>query len=72
VIEEALRRDIGFDVLERLWGRDLDDEAAMALALEAQANAGAAVGRYGSGGGSASRDHDEGLDAAFADEEGSI
>ncbi len=37
VIEEALRRDLGLDVLERLWGtNDMDEEQAMALALEAQ------------------------------------
>jgi hypothetical protein len=37
VIEEALRRDLGFDLLERLWQRnDLDEDEAMALALEAQ------------------------------------
>ena len=37
VIEEALRRDLGFDLLERLWERtDLTEEEAMELALEAQ------------------------------------
>jgi plasmid stability protein len=37
VIEEVLRRELGFDVLERLWQRnDLDEDAAMALAVEAQ------------------------------------
>jgi hypothetical protein len=37
VIEEALRRELGFDLLERLWqGADLDDEQALALAVEAQ------------------------------------
>jgi hypothetical protein len=37
VIEEALRRDLGFEVLERLWAaNDMDEDAAMALALEAQ------------------------------------
>jgi Ribbon-helix-helix protein, copG family len=37
VIEEALRRDLGFDLLERLWAKaDLSEEEAMALALEAQ------------------------------------
>jgi hypothetical protein len=37
VIEEALRRDLGFDVFERLWQKnDMDEDAAMALALEAQ------------------------------------
>jgi hypothetical protein len=37
VIEEALRRDLGLDVLERLWERnDLAEEDANALAVEAQ------------------------------------
>jgi len=37
VIEEALRRDLGFDLLERLWAKaDLSEDEAMALALEAQ------------------------------------
>ena len=37
VIEEALRRDLGLDVLERIWATaDLDEDDAMALALEAQ------------------------------------
>jgi hypothetical protein len=37
VIEEALRRELGFDLLERLWQRnDLGDEEAVALAVEAQ------------------------------------
>lgn len=37
VIEQALRRDLGFDLLERLWEKaDLSEEDAMALALEAQ------------------------------------
>jgi metal-responsive CopG/Arc/MetJ family transcriptional regulator len=37
VIEEALRRDLGFDLLERLWQReDLGEEDALALAVEAQ------------------------------------
>jgi Ribbon-helix-helix protein, copG family len=37
VIEEALRRDLGFDLLERLWARnEMDEDEAMALALEAQ------------------------------------
>jgi ribbon-helix-helix CopG family protein len=37
VIEEALRRDLGFDVLERMWERaDLDEDEAMKLAVEAQ------------------------------------
>ncbi len=37
VIEEALRRDLGIDVLERLWAKStLDSDEAVALALEAQ------------------------------------
>jgi hypothetical protein len=37
VIEEALRRELGFDLLERLWqGEDLGDERALTLAVEAQ------------------------------------
>jgi hypothetical protein len=40
VIEEALRRDLGFDLLERLWEKNqLSEEAAMELALEAQQDA---------------------------------
>jgi hypothetical protein len=37
VIEEALRRDLGLDRLERLWARNrLSDEEARRLAVEAQ------------------------------------
>jgi hypothetical protein len=37
VIEAALRRDLGFDLLERAWERaELDEDAAMKLAVEAQ------------------------------------
>lgn len=37
VIEDALRRDLGLDLLERLWARNsMTDEEAMALAVEAQ------------------------------------
>jgi len=37
VIEEALRRDLGFDLLERLWQRaEIGEEAALELAVEAQ------------------------------------
>ncbi|MFZ1154258.1 MAG: ribbon-helix-helix protein, CopG family [Solirubrobacteraceae bacterium] len=37
VIEEALRRDLGLDLLERLWSRNrMSEEDAMALAIEAQ------------------------------------
>jgi hypothetical protein len=36
VIEEALRRDLGLDLLDRLWAaNDLDEDAAAALATEA-------------------------------------
>ena len=37
VIEEALRRDLGLDLLERLWNRDrFTEPEAVALAVEAQ------------------------------------
>lgn len=37
VIEEALRRDLGLELLDRLWAvNDLDEDAALALAVEAQ------------------------------------
>jgi len=37
VIEEALRRDLGLDLLERIWeSADLDEEEALDLAVEAQ------------------------------------
>ena len=37
VIEDALRRDLGLDLLERLWARNQLSEAdAVELALEAQ------------------------------------
>lgn len=37
VIEEALRRDLGFDLLDRVWERaDLDEDEAMKLAVRAQ------------------------------------
>jgi hypothetical protein len=40
VIEAALRRDLGFDLLERMGRRaDLDEDEAMKLALEAQRQA---------------------------------
>jgi predicted transcriptional regulator len=40
VIEEAIRRDLGFEFLERLWRRsDLTEDEAMSLALEAQKEA---------------------------------
>jgi Ribbon-helix-helix protein, copG family len=37
VIEESLRRDLGLELLDRLWSGDrLSEEQAMELALEAQ------------------------------------
>jgi metal-responsive CopG/Arc/MetJ family transcriptional regulator len=37
VIEDALRRELGFDLLERLWQKDdLGDQDALTLAVEAQ------------------------------------
>jgi len=37
VIEEAIRRDLGLDLLERIWARnELSEREAEALALEAQ------------------------------------
>jgi hypothetical protein len=37
VIEEAVRRELGFDLLERLWQQgDLSEDEATALAVEAQ------------------------------------
>jgi len=37
VIEEALRRDLGLDLLERVWARsELSEQEAMALADEAK------------------------------------
>jgi hypothetical protein len=37
VIEEALRRDLGLDLLDRLWAtNDLDEDEALVLATEAQ------------------------------------
>jgi hypothetical protein len=37
VIEEALRRDLGLDLLERLWAKNqLSERDAMKLAIEAQ------------------------------------
>jgi hypothetical protein len=37
VIEEALRRDLGLDLLSDLWSRnDLDEEEAVELSVEAQ------------------------------------
>ena len=39
VIEEAVRRELGYDLLQRLWARnaDLTGDEAMDLAREAQA-----------------------------------
>ncbi len=40
VIEEAVRRDLGLDLMEQLWSRnDMPEEEAMTLALEAQEDA---------------------------------
>jgi hypothetical protein len=40
VIEEAIRRDLGLDLMERLWARnDMADDEAMELAIEAQQKA---------------------------------
>ena len=37
VIEEALRRDLGLDLLDRLWAKNrMGEEDAMGLAREAQ------------------------------------
>ena len=37
VIEEALRRELGFDLLERLWQQeDAGEDEALSLAVEAQ------------------------------------
>lgn len=37
VIEDAVRRDLGLDLLERLWSSNrLSEEEASALAVEAQ------------------------------------
>ena len=40
VIEEAIRRDLGLDLMERLWARnDMAEDEAMELAVEAQREA---------------------------------
>jgi hypothetical protein len=37
VIEESLRRDLGLDLLERIWSKNqMSEEQAMRLAVEAQ------------------------------------
>ena len=37
VIEEALRRDLGLELLDRIWAKaDMGDDEALALAVEAQ------------------------------------
>jgi len=37
VIEEALRRDLGLDLLERVWeSADLDEDEALRVAVDAQ------------------------------------
>ena len=40
VIEEAVRRHLGLDLMERLWSRnDMGEKEAMELAIEAQQKA---------------------------------
>lgn len=40
IIETALRRELGFDLLEGVWARnDMPEEEALDLALEAQESA---------------------------------
>lgn len=40
VIEDAVRRDLGLDLMDRLWARnDMGEDEAMKLALEAQREA---------------------------------
>ena len=40
VIEEAVRRYLGLDLMERLWSRnDMSEEEAMSIATEAQRDA---------------------------------
>jgi Arc/MetJ-type ribon-helix-helix transcriptional regulator len=40
VIEEALRRDLGLELLERIWAKaDMDEDEALALAVDAQHDA---------------------------------
>jgi hypothetical protein len=37
VIEDALRRDLGLDLLDRIWAKaDLSEDEALRLAVEAQ------------------------------------
>lgn len=37
VIEEALRRELGLDLFDRLWQRnEMDEDAALQLAVDAQ------------------------------------
>ena len=37
VIEDALRRDLGFDILDRIWEKaDMDPDEALALAVDEQ------------------------------------
>ena len=37
VVEEALRRELGFDLFERIWAKaDLTEAEALELAIEAQ------------------------------------
>ena len=40
MIEEALRRDLGLELLERVWAKaGMDEDEALALAVEAQHDA---------------------------------
>lgn len=46
VIEEAVRKDLGFDLLHRLWSRNqMSEDEAMDLAIEAQRAAGGSTHR---------------------------
>jgi len=46
VIEEAVRRDLGLELLDRLWARnDMAEEDALELAIEAQEAARSKAGR---------------------------
>ena len=46
VIEEAVRRDLGLDLLDRLWARnDMTEDEAMTVATEAQQATRNAAGR---------------------------
>ena len=46
VIEEAVRRDLGLDLLDQLWARnDITEDEAMTVAIEAQQATRNAAGR---------------------------